>query len=271
MRTLISILFFSSFLHATEPKRQEWTVDGTKREALVVLPKSPKNAPVVFVWHGHGGGMQNASRGMAIHPHWPESICLYPQGLPTPGLLTDPEGKKTGWQSNPGQQSNRDLKFFDTMLAWVVKEHGADEKAVFSTGHSNGGGFTYLLWGSRGDKLAGIAPSAAGGARLIKEAKPLAVLHFGSENDPLVKWKTIQEPAINAAKKVNGVDASGNSWNGESKATIYESKSGPPLVIYIHDGEHKFPGAVASKLTVKFFQDALKARAKSGFADRQAK
>ena len=84
--------------------RHEWTIDGVVREALVCAPANAKTnaAPVVFAFHGHGGNMNQVARGFAIHTRWPEAIVVYPQGLNTPGRLTDPEGKRTGWQHGSG-------------------------------------------------------------------------------------------------------------------------------------------------------------------------
>jgi len=102
----------------TLPRRQ-WTVDGVVREALVyTLPQAHTNpSPVVFAFHGHGGSMLNAARTFGFHTRWPEAVVVYMQGLNTPGRLTDPEGKKPGWQSAVGDQGDRDLKFFDAVLA----------------------------------------------------------------------------------------------------------------------------------------------------------
>jgi polyhydroxybutyrate depolymerase len=251
---LLLLLSFPAF--AAEPTRHEWTVDGVKREGLVALPVKPKGAPVVFAFHGHGGSMRNAARTFDVAKHWPDAIAVYLQGLPTPGRLTDPEGKKAGWQHSPGDQSDRDLKFFDTVFDWLKKEHSIDEKRIYSTGHSNGGGFTYLLWAKRGDVFAAVAPSAAAGAaRLHKDLKPLPVMHLAGEKDELVKFEW-QKATIDVIKKVNGCDtAKGESW--ESKATIYQSKDGPPVVAFIHAGTHAFPSDGAA-LIAKFFQQYAK-------------
>ena len=37
------------------------------------------------------------------------------------------------------------------MLKSLKQDYKVDEKRIFSTGHSNGGGFTYLLWSERPD------------------------------------------------------------------------------------------------------------------------
>src|SRR6185295_12733572 len=129
--------------------RREWTVDGVTREAMVYAPSSPRaktnEAPLLLAFHGHGGTMRNAARAFNYQSIWPEAIVVYPQGLATPGRLTDPEGKKAGWQFAIGEQDDRDLKFFDAMLETIEKDYRVDKRRIYVTGHSNGGGFTYLL------------------------------------------------------------------------------------------------------------------------------
>ena len=126
---------------------RQWTVDGVARQALVYLPPpaGTNPAPVIFAFHGHGGSMQNAARTFRLQTRWPEALVVYMQGLNTPGRLTDPEGKRPGWQSAEGDQGDRDLKFFDTVLDSLRKDYRVDDKRIYATGHSNGGGFTYLL------------------------------------------------------------------------------------------------------------------------------
>src|SRR5712691_11551343 len=154
-------------LAADAPARREWTVDGVAREALTYAPPQAKSepTPIVFAFHGHGGTMQQAARSFGFHTHWPEAIVVYMQGLNTPGQLTDPEGKKPGWQKTIGDQDDRDLKFFDAVLESLKRDYKVNEKRIYATGHSNGGGFTYLLWAARGDSFAAFAPSAAVGGK----------------------------------------------------------------------------------------------------------
>ncbi|MDO8632118.1 MAG: hypothetical protein Q7R41_16665, partial [Phycisphaerales bacterium] len=120
------VLCGSGSLHAQV--RFEWTVGGEKREAIVYAPSKSSDArrPAVFVWHGRGGEMRAAADKFRIHRLWPEAVVVYPQGLPTPGKLTDREGRHSGWQFSAGEQGDRDLKFFDVLLASVRKDHGAD-------------------------------------------------------------------------------------------------------------------------------------------------
>jgi polyhydroxybutyrate depolymerase len=232
--------------------RLELKVEETPRTALVYAPATAreKAAPLVFVWHGHGGGMTQAALSFAMHRHWPEAICVYPQGLPTPGPLTDPEGKRTGWQHAAGEQGDRDFKFFDALLTKLKTDYKVDEKRVYSTGHSNGGQFTYLLWAERGDKFAAVAPSGAVMNR-PRQLKPKPVMHLAGEKDDLVKFRW-QGLMMQAVRRSNGCDAAGTAWGEHS--TLYASKAGAPVVTYIYPGGHEFPREAVPQI-VKFLKE----------------
>jgi polyhydroxybutyrate depolymerase len=241
------------------PEHMTWTVGELTREALVYLPskKSDDAAPVVFGFHGHGGSSQNAARSFGFEKLWPEAIVVYMQGIPTPGRLTDPEGKRNGWQSDAGDQGDRDLKFFDAVLATLREKYKVDDRRIYSSGHSNGGGFTYLLWAKRPDVFAAVAPSAASSRRLL-ELAPKPAMHIAGRNDELVLFSW-QELAIAAVKKVNGCSASGTEWAKDCMQ--YPSDKDTPFIAFIHDGTHKYP-AEAPPLIVRFFKEHARAQAK---------
>jgi polyhydroxybutyrate depolymerase len=241
-----------------DPTQKEWTIEGTKREALIYVPAKPaeggesaaKGAPVVFGFHGHGGNAHQAARSFHLQDEWPEAIVVYMQGIPTPGRLTDPEGKLPGWQQDAGDHEDRDLKFFDAVLATLKKDYQIDENRVYATGHSNGAAFTYVLWVARGDQLAAIAASA-GFSRSARSAKPKPMLHIAGETDPLVRFAA-QEIAMNAVRRINGCEDEGKEW--AKNCLEYKSTTGTPFVSFIHPGDHKYP-AEAPALIVKFFKE----------------
>jgi polyhydroxybutyrate depolymerase len=234
-------------------KRVDFKVEGTARETLVYAPAAAKTTttPLVFVFHGHGGNSRQVSRSFGIHRLWPEALVVYPQGLNTPGRLTDPEGKRPGWQHSVGAQDNRDLKFFDAMLARLKQDYKVDEKRIYCTGHSNGGAFTYLLWAERGNIFAAVAPSGSAAAQSLPKLKAKPCLHVAGEKDPLVKF-VWQQATMNAVRKLNGCEADGKDW--AKNCTSYPSKTGTPFVAFIHPGGHGFP-AEAPLLMVKFFKE----------------
>lgn len=240
---------------AQETVRREWQVDGVTRNGMVFIPPEARKttSPVVFVFHGHGGSSRNAMSSFGMDKAWPQAISVHLQGLNTPGRLTDPEGKKTGWQSGSGDQKDRDLRFFDVVLESLKRDFKVDTQRVYATGHSNGGGFTYLLWAERGEVLAAVGPSAAIGPRQGKGLQPKPLFHLLGENDPLVKpaW---QEAMIDQAKKINGA-GEGKPWGKEGKATLYPAPDGNDLVVWRHQGGHKFPGKEAVAAMVRFFQE----------------
>jgi polyhydroxybutyrate depolymerase len=241
------------------PETLTWTIDGLERQALVYLPKdgNKEAAPLVFGFHGHGGSMNNADRSFGLQNHWPEAIVVYMQGVPTPGRLTDPEGKRNGWQHGLGDQGDRDLKFFDAVLKTLREKYKVDNSRLYSTGHSNGGGFTYLLWLARGDQFAAFAPCAAVNRSFLKQKpEPKPVLHIAGTNDALVKYSW-QDLMMKTVRSHNGCVEEGRKW--DTDCTLYSSEKNAPVVTMIHEGTHKYP-AEAPALIVKFFKEySLKA------------
>lgn len=235
---------------------KEWKIAGDVRQALIYSPSTAKDksTPLVFGFHGHGGNMNSAAKSFALHKHWPEAICVYMQGLPTPGRLTDPEGKRNGWQHSPGQQGDRDLKFFDEVLASLRKDFKIDDKRIYVTGHSNGGHFTYMLWALREDTFAAVGPSGASAPTLQNKLKPLPCLHVAGSKDPLVKYEW-QRATMDAVRKLNGCEAEGKP-DGKG-LVVFASKTGTPLIEYVYDGGHAPPADAFEKIAA-FFKEQTK-------------
>jgi polyhydroxybutyrate depolymerase len=240
---------------ATVTDRQ-WTVDNTKRTGILCTPdptahQPPAGWPVVFVFHGHGGSAQMIRHQFQIDILWPDAVVVYLQGLPTVGQITDPQGNGAGWDSIDTTDKNRDLRFYDTVLKDLTDNQHINPKRVFSTGHSNGGGFKFTLWAHRGDTLAAIAASSSIAA--LKDwplLKPKPALMSSGRNDPLVKF-TWQTRMIDYLKSLNKVSADGKPWN--PNGAWYASDTGTPLATLIHDGGHPPPPDIGQRV-VDFFK-----------------
>jgi polyhydroxybutyrate depolymerase len=163
----------------------------------------------------------------------------------------DFEGKKPGWQREPGQEHDRDLKFIDAILATLREKYSIDKSRIYATGFSNGGLFAYLLLSQRPDGFATFAP---GGAVLLPQV-PLTqsrpVFHCGGQSDRLARFDK-QQTTIDQLRKFNGCSEQGESCG--SNCMLYRSAKAAPVATFIHSGGHFYPPAV-TPLIVKFFQE----------------
>ena len=233
-----------------------WTIDGVKRTALVRVPADAKTpAAVVFCWHGHGGNSAQALRSWAFDKADPTSIQVYPQGLPTVTPLVDKEGRWPGWQPAVGAEGDRDIKLFDAILADLKKERAVDERRIYSMGHSNGAGFSYVLWQARPEVLAAIGSVAGSLTVKARDLKPLPVIHIAGETDPIVKFAW-QQATFAAVRRFNGCSEEGKPYakEGVLEATLYPSTKGAPLVTAIHHGGHEYAKG-SSELIARFFKE----------------
>jgi polyhydroxybutyrate depolymerase len=234
-------------------ERVELAVDGVSRVALVYAPASAKTnrAPVVFGFHGKGGTSAAALREFAMNREWPDAISVYMQALNTPGRFIDFEGKQSGWQLRKGDHGDRDLKFFDAMLARLKRDYQVDDKRVYAVGNSSGGYFTFLLWAQRGEALTAVAPAASEAADNLPALKPKPALFVCGLKDERVKYEWMRA-SMDAVRKLNGCGAEGSPW-GE-RCTLFPSASGTPVVEFIHPGGHEYPKG-ANAAIARFFKE----------------
>jgi polyhydroxybutyrate depolymerase len=221
----------------------DWNINGVKRQALVFAPPPNPNIkgfnyPLVFAWHGHGGNMQGTSQLMHIQTLWKEAIVVYPQGLPTPTQI-DPQGARPGWQREAGEQGDRDLKFFDAMLATLRQKFTVDDDRIYSTGFSNGSTFSYLLWAERAKVFAafGICAGKLWPSEHLTE--PRALIAIGGTNDHVVDFFTDQQQTIEAARQLDQATGAGQPCG--PICTLYPSPIHTPVMKRIHSGGHVYP------------------------------
>ncbi len=229
-----------------------FTVAGVARTAIVVVPASvAQQAPLVFVFHGHGGTGANIERKFEIQTLWPQAIVVYPYGLVGHQGKTDPQGVKTGWQTRVGEAGDRDLAFYDTMLATLRAQLPVDSNRVFAMGHSNGSGFVSVLLNKRGSAIAATAnlsgqPTAA---ELATDPTRSMFMAMG-ETDPIVPYAN-QKRAIPIAEKKLGVDPATAKTVGYLRTET--GPGGLELATYVYPDGHEVPAAVPA-LVVAFFR-----------------
>src|SRR6185295_18505857 len=199
LAAVFAIAAIASARIASAEEVATWMVDGVKREAIVYVPSSPPpgTMPLVFSFHGHGDDMENF-KYVGLQDVWPDAIVVYFQGLPSR------DGYR-GWQVEPGEYGDRDLKMVDTALAALKKKYRVDESRIYATGFSNGAHFTYLLWAARPNVFAAFAPVAGRirEAAMPKERRPIIII--GGARDAQVAFPD-QRQAMGFAIRLNGVE-----------------------------------------------------------------
>jgi poly(3-hydroxybutyrate) depolymerase len=220
----LAIFLFAAPVHAGVSART-WTIDGVERTGNVYTPddaskKPEKGWPVVFVFHGHGRTAESVQQQYGIEAPWRGAIVVYLQGLPTPGLRTDKEGKKSGWVLRDAA-SNRDVKFYDEVLQRVLADDRGDAKRVYVTGGSNGGLFAYCLWMHRGETIRAVAPVSASAIEVKTSFNltPKPALLVAGRKDTLVDFRE-QEETMEHVKSLKRLHRRRQTLGHRHRATV---------------------------------------------------
>ena len=260
---LVSLALLALAMSVTSARGElpTWTlqVGDLDRTALVYAPvnAAAEPTPVVFVFHGHGGSARQAHRQFRTDAKWPEAISVYMDGIPTP-IYPDNEGKHAGWQIRADTFGDRDLRFFDAVLAKLKSTYRVNPKRIYCCGMSNGGYFTYLLWQQRPDVFAAYAPASA--CTFSAGFKPAPALIQGGDADPLVATKRQEKTAQDVRQADHCAGATSRPWDGAAAVgdndppKLYPSTpAGTPVVTWFFHGGHTFIAPEADHI-VTFFK-----------------
>ena len=235
---IVFLLIFSTKLFAQTEKFYQ--INGVERKALFFEPKiNSEKIPVVFVFHGHGGNAKHASRNLNFHQNFPEALVIYMQGIPgVTNSIVDKEGKYNGWQMNPDELQNRDVKFFDEVFSQISKNYNLDFDRIYAVGHSNGSRFVNVLWKIRPEKFAAFVSVAGPGGIWLKSAPQKSVWISFGKNDKIVPYK-IQKFSSKQYLKFFEANESTAQTNGE--ITSYQTSENKEIIIEDRNAGHEFP------------------------------
>lgn len=225
-------------------------VRGIDRTGIVCVGSAALvSYPVVLAFHGRGSNAKEMAIGTQLHDAWPEALVVYLDGLPGNPAPHDKEGKKTGWQINPGDMNDRDIAFTDAAIDALGQHYKIDRKRIYAVGHSNGARFVGILWALRGQRFAALAFSAAQADSLIEIAEPRSVFMGMGIQDDLVpfEWQYKSVKYAAARFKVNAAET------GQAGVELARNNDGIELVSFIHRGGHIWP-AEQTRMIVNFFK-----------------
>ncbi len=249
---LFALILFTANCFAQN--ESTFDIEGTKRTAVIYEGTSKDKKPVVLVFHGHGGNVRNAQRRLNFHDNWKDALVVYMQGIPGVVGITDKLAEKNGWQKNPDELNNRDVKFTDEVLKQLAKDYKIDDKRIYAVGHSNGARFVNVLWAMRSEKFAAFSSVAAQGGLMVKDAKPVSIWMSIGENDPIVPASG-QKLSIPIVQKILKIDEKKSETKGE--ITTYKGTNNTELVVEIRNAGHEFPQDSIPAM-VEFFKRNVK-------------
>jgi predicted esterase len=155
---------------------------GMQREFYLQIPDNYSATgpakPILFAYHGTGGTYDLWLDGFydLLDAVGDDAIVVLAQAL------TDHNGVNQ-WDFDV------DYQYFEDMLATLKPRLTYDDRKIFVTGHSSGGGMAHELGCNYGDVIRGIAPHAG----ILKSAVcvgSVAVLQSHGVNDSLVTFGT---------------------------------------------------------------------------------
>lgn len=223
-------------------------VDGARRLFVVRLPSSYDGraaAPVVFAFHPFGMNAQYMQTRVPVSRAWREAIAVYPEGMGR-----DDTNRAPSWQGRSGELGDRDLKFFDAMLAWLGEHACIDRQRVFVIGYSNGAGLAYVLACERGDTIAAVA--IASGRLNCTPSRPTPVIISHGTQDTTIPY-TQAVAAARAWATRNSCAAPPKT--GTAGCYAADGCSASPLTVCTYAGGHEY-NAPFTATAMDFFKNA---------------
>ncbi|MBA3944881.1 MAG: esterase [Herpetosiphonaceae bacterium] len=155
---------------------------------LHVPPSLPANRPVPLVLVFHGGSGQGKST---------EGLTGFNQTADKQGFIVAyPDGVGRRWRDQPeltpDDKAVDDVGFASALIDQISHTFQIAPNRIYSTGISNGAGFSYRLACELSDKIAAIGPVA--GAIGVEEVShcnpphPVAVIDFHGTADPIIHY-----------------------------------------------------------------------------------
>jgi polyhydroxybutyrate depolymerase len=237
----------------TEPTTETVDFEGTVREYRLATPDdvSPP-APLILNFHGFSSAAVQQAVYSRLEVDGPARgyVVATPQGTGDPAF----------WNILSRDLLD-DVAYTEALIAAVGDEACINVARVYSTGISNGAGFSAMLACEIPDQISAIAPVA--GVNLVTacpDGPPVSVLAFHGEVDDVVPYAG-GSPAVGArnleiepvpdtvaawAERDGCSDSSAEEISAHVTQTVYANcADGSAVELYtVADGGHTWPGAI---------------------------
>ena len=145
-------------LTSLSPGRNEVQVkhDGRSRRLIITTPKTfggQRPYPVLFCFHGAGGKAEGQSDRWSPHADKHGLIVISAEAVQSL--------KKWNIMDKFHAEDHDDVGFVSKVVEVLIANKIADDKAIFATGHSSGGLFSYRL-AKETDLFAAVSPMSCG-------------------------------------------------------------------------------------------------------------
>jgi len=161
----------------------------TRTYHLFIPPSYGPGRPSALVLVLHGGG--GSGKGMNALTHFNRIAAR--EGF----LVVYPDGVNGNWADGraftpPDLAGVDDVRFLSDLISALSSAYSIDPDRVYVTGISNGGFMTQRMGCALADRIAAIAPVAAGLPENLQgscsPSRPLPVIEFAGTSDPLVPY-----------------------------------------------------------------------------------
>ncbi len=188
---LFLILLLLVFLETNAQSYEKISVDDLQRDYIIYLPKNlPKNAPLVFVFHGYTDNAKNVMNTFGMNEVADKNgfaVC-YPQGW------KDKRGDnfwQVGYYIHKEEKVN-DIKFISSLTSYLQKKYNLSKQHTYITGISNGGDLCNLLICKTKGLFKAAAPLLSCIMKDIYDScsnpKPFPVLLINGMEDKTTYW-----------------------------------------------------------------------------------
>lgn len=168
-------------------------VDGKKRTFIMHVPDSYKGSapvPLVVDYHpvmGSGQGQLNGTTYKSLTDK-EGVISLYPDGTKS----ADASKMGPGWNVGPCCSDDDDVKFSREMIKAVKEKVCIDNKRIYATGFSMGGGMSNHVACFMSDVYAAVAPAGMDlnttNSAICKPDRPISIIMFRGTNDNVCRY-----------------------------------------------------------------------------------